>query len=208
MNKSNTTLFAFCALLAFVPFARAGAGTRLQVDFETSPLFSEASFMPGDTVIRSATTTNLTAESMPIAVKAANINNADGLGDTMRITISQGETILSFRSGRSRMALLHGTIFLCVLLQKQVIPIKKRASALIFSLASLAMAPLTRDVRRTVAEEAVVEGVRGVVAGGVLPPFFSPGRGGGQESPILLERFSALLPVVSYRKFLLPSWRM
>ena len=94
MNKSNTTLFAFCALLAFVPFARAGAGTRLQVDFETSPLFSEASFMPGDTVIRSATTTNLTAESMPIAVKAANINNADGLGDTMRITISQGETIL------------------------------------------------------------------------------------------------------------------
>jgi len=93
MNKKLTIIFLF-SLFAFFPHARAEAGTHLQVDFETSPLFSEASFMPGDTVIRFATTTNLTEESIPIAVKAENINNTDGLGDMMSIVISQEGTTL------------------------------------------------------------------------------------------------------------------
>ena len=94
MNNLFTKLFLLSAFLALFPLARAAAETHLQVDFETSPLFSEASFMPGDTVLRSATTTNLTTENIPIAVKAAQVNNADGLGDMMSIVISKGGVTL------------------------------------------------------------------------------------------------------------------
>lgn len=94
MNKKFTTIFLCSALLALLPLARAHAGTHLQVVFEAVPLFSEASFMPGDTVTRSATTSNLTTETIPIAVKAENVENADGLGDMMTITIKEGATTL------------------------------------------------------------------------------------------------------------------
>ncbi len=94
MNKKLIIIYFYFLLLTLVPFNRVHAGTHLQVAFEATPLFSEASFMPGDTVTRSATTTNLTTESIPIAVKAENIQNADGLGDMMTIIIKNGATTL------------------------------------------------------------------------------------------------------------------
>jgi hypothetical protein len=75
MNKlSKTILIAtiavFGATLLLVPSAKAVS--PLYVDFEDTPLFNEADFKPGDSVIRWVRVTNNSGETKPIATEAIN----------------------------------------------------------------------------------------------------------------------------------------
>lgn len=61
-----------------------------EVDFEYDPLFSEANFLPGDSVPRWIKVTNNSTGIFKIATKADNVNNPDGLGDVLNLEIKQG----------------------------------------------------------------------------------------------------------------------
>lgn len=66
----------------------------LIVDFETTPLFSEASFMPGGKVVKWVKVSNNTSDSHTIVVEAINKINPDGLGDFLNLKIKEGGTVL------------------------------------------------------------------------------------------------------------------
>ncbi len=86
-------LFSVIAMAVPVSFAFAQPA-NLVVDFENEPLFSEANFLPGDTVIRWVKVTNNTPETKKIIVEAININDNDGLGDVFNLKIKEGTTLL------------------------------------------------------------------------------------------------------------------
>lgn len=51
----------------------------LVVEFENTPLFKEANFLPGENISRWVKVTNNSSESKNIAVEAINIIDTDGL---------------------------------------------------------------------------------------------------------------------------------
>ena len=66
----------------------------LVVDFETTPLFSEASFMPGGEAVKWVKVSNNTPDSHTIVAEAINKINPDGLGDFLNLKIKDGGTVL------------------------------------------------------------------------------------------------------------------
>jgi len=68
--------------------------SSLVIQFQTTPLFNEASFLPGDSVTRSVIVTNNTVDIQTIGTQAVNINNSDHLGDVMNLVITQGANML------------------------------------------------------------------------------------------------------------------
>src|SRR3989344_660605 len=83
-------LIVFLAL-ANMTYAAPG---DLVVYFETTPLFSEASFMPGEETAKWAKVSNNTSDSHTIVVEAINKINPDGLGDFLNLKIKESETVL------------------------------------------------------------------------------------------------------------------
>ena len=78
-------IFAITALL-WVPSVLA-APVDLEVDFEATPLFNEANFLPGSEISRWAKVKNNTPDSKPIIVEAINESDPDGLADVFEIGI-------------------------------------------------------------------------------------------------------------------------
>lgn len=62
----------------------------LTVQFEKNPLFSEANFLPGDSIARWARVTNNSGQTERIAVEAINVSDPNDLGDALRLEIKQG----------------------------------------------------------------------------------------------------------------------
>lgn len=62
----------------------------LEVDFEYHPLFSQANFLPGDSVTRSIEVTNNSGGIFKIATKIDNLIDDDGLGDFLILEIKEG----------------------------------------------------------------------------------------------------------------------
>jgi hypothetical protein len=85
----KTRAFApFLAVGLMLALPTAATATDLVVDFENTPLFSEANFLPGDTVTRWAKVHNNTESNQHIIVEAINGSDPDGLGDDLLMRIA------------------------------------------------------------------------------------------------------------------------
>lgn len=88
-----TTLVIFLGLTIFaVP--KVSASTNLVVQFQNTPLFSEANFAPGESVTRWVKVINNTTDTQKIATETINENDSDHLASKMDILIKQGEATL------------------------------------------------------------------------------------------------------------------
>src|SRR3989338_9094727 len=81
-------IFAITALL-WAPYILA-APVDLEVDFEATPLFNEANFLPGSEVSRWAKVKNNTTDTKPIIVEVINESDPDGLASVFEIGIYEG----------------------------------------------------------------------------------------------------------------------
>lgn len=68
--------------------------TDLVVDFEVTPLFDEANFLPGTTVSRTAEVTNNTLDSKDIITEAINVSDPDDFGDVLKMSVKEGAAVL------------------------------------------------------------------------------------------------------------------
>lgn len=71
-------------------FAQAQSEDDLIVNFEQSPLFDEANFLPGESVERTVEVKNNTNETKRIAVQAINVSDPDNFGYALNIEITEG----------------------------------------------------------------------------------------------------------------------
>ncbi len=92
-EKIYIILIAISGLLFPVSFALAQTD-NLVAEFEQSPLFSEANFLPGGSVTRWIKVTNNSEETQRIAIEAINVSDPDRLGDVLNLEIKEGETTL------------------------------------------------------------------------------------------------------------------
>lgn len=87
---SKIIKYGFIALLLFGGnFAYAG---NVSVEFERTPLFSEANFLPEDSISRFVKVINNTGSITSSFVRATNVSNRK-LGDFINLKIKKGETI-------------------------------------------------------------------------------------------------------------------
>ncbi len=97
MNKFLKTVLII-SIVFFSNFLLAklaeAASDDLVVEFERSPLFEEANFLPGDSVSRWIKVTNNTSETKRIATEAINVSDPDNLGDVLAFQIKEGEDLL------------------------------------------------------------------------------------------------------------------
>ena len=97
MDKTIKTIFIISIAVLGAGFLFASpvsANGNLVVVFQNTPLFYEASFLPGDTVTRWVQVTNNTAETQKIGTQAIGVDNDDHLGDVMYLEIKQDTTLL------------------------------------------------------------------------------------------------------------------
>jgi len=66
----------------------------LAVQFEGTPLFQEANFLPGEGITRWIKVTNNSGESKGIAIETINENDPDNFASQLNLTIKEGATIL------------------------------------------------------------------------------------------------------------------
>lgn len=86
-----TYIFVIATLiLGFGSFTYAVSSVSVQ--FEKTPLFSEANFLPQDSVTRSVKMTNNTETPLGVSVRATNVVNS-GFGDLVNLKIKQGSII-------------------------------------------------------------------------------------------------------------------
>src|SRR3989344_361934 len=76
------------SLLAVSPAAALAA--NLVVEFENTPLFSEANFLPGSEVTRFAKFPNNATSPQAIIVEAINVSDPDGFGGVLELKITEG----------------------------------------------------------------------------------------------------------------------
>lgn len=86
-TRGNILSGVIIAAALFVVTPARAAPDDLIVEFQATPLFSEANFLPGNDIVRWAKVTNNTADTRPIAVEAINTSDPDGLGDVLDIGI-------------------------------------------------------------------------------------------------------------------------
>jgi len=92
MNKLIKTILI---ISIFLPFAFAQAQVdNLVVEFQQTPLFKEANFLPGEGVSRWIKVTNNSAETHRIAVEAINKNDPDNFASQLNLIIKEGATII------------------------------------------------------------------------------------------------------------------
>ncbi|MFA5095305.1 MAG: fibronectin type III domain-containing protein [Candidatus Paceibacterota bacterium] len=95
MNKIFKKLIYLTIITAiFASFCGQANAEVPTVQFETAPLFGEASFAPGASVSRFVILNNKTSVPHSVITRALNVVNDDGLGDVVHIKIKQGENIL------------------------------------------------------------------------------------------------------------------
>jgi len=96
MNKisKRSKYLILIILLGALSFPLSVFATGLVVDFETTPLFNESNFTPGDLVERWAKVTNTSGETKTIITEAINMIDGDGFGDVLNIEIKEGTTSL------------------------------------------------------------------------------------------------------------------
>lgn len=94
MNK-KILLPIFILVLALMPLGSAHAAPPdLDVQFENTPLFSEANFAPGNTVTRFVKVTNTTNGQKPVQAEAINVADGDALSSQIDFQITEGATTI------------------------------------------------------------------------------------------------------------------
>lgn len=94
MRKFSSKLAALFVLGLLVFPLPASAATTLTVVFEATPLFSEANFMPGDSVTRWVQVTNISGGAVNMGAKLDPFSDPDGLGSQLDTIIKEGATVL------------------------------------------------------------------------------------------------------------------
>jgi hypothetical protein len=92
--KKYNYLLALITLGALVSLPVYAAPDDLVVDFESTPLFSETNFLPGNEVTRSVEVTNNTSESQDIVAEAINVVDPGDFAGALDLIISKGDTEL------------------------------------------------------------------------------------------------------------------
>lgn len=87
----SIAIFGAGFLLTHAVFAQ---DNDLVVQFETTPLFAEANFLPGQDVTRWVKAINNSGQPQRVAVEAINIEDKDSLGNVLNLEIKQGADIL------------------------------------------------------------------------------------------------------------------
>ncbi len=80
----------FGAGVLLVPGVFAQANDNLKVEFEKTPLFEEANFLPGQGITRWVKITNNSDQTQRIAVEAINVSDPSRLGDVLNLEIKEG----------------------------------------------------------------------------------------------------------------------
>ncbi len=94
-NLTLIFIAVFTVSLFFAPTVSAvTTANNLVVEFENTPLFSEANFVPGDGVTRWVKVTNNSQDAKSILIEAINFSNPGNLGDNLELTIKEGSTEL------------------------------------------------------------------------------------------------------------------
>ena len=90
-NLFKTILIISIAVLGagFLFASPVSANGNLVVVFQNTPLFYEASFLPGDTVTRWVQVTNNTTETQQIGTQAINVSDPDHLGNVLNLVITE-----------------------------------------------------------------------------------------------------------------------
>lgn len=95
INKfTKTLIIAVIAVEMSLAGSSYAAPDDLVVEFESAPLFSEANFLPGNTVTKTAEVTNNTGGSREIIAEAINVTDPDDFAGVLNIVISEGESEL------------------------------------------------------------------------------------------------------------------
>ncbi|OHA31902.1 MAG: hypothetical protein A2928_02165 [Candidatus Taylorbacteria bacterium RIFCSPLOWO2_01_FULL_45_15b] len=96
MKKIIFTIFSFVVLTAFSASAsavRAEGEPPIVVTFQSTPLFSEANFLPGNTVTRTITVKNNTGGAWPVYVESINESDEAGFASNIHFEIRKGANI-------------------------------------------------------------------------------------------------------------------
>lgn len=96
-NQINKILITFTAIFGAIFFFTGSvfaAPNDLVVQFQNSPLFSEANFAPGQSVTRWVKVTNNSGSTQKIIVDTINKNDPNHLADQLNVVIKQGEVEL------------------------------------------------------------------------------------------------------------------
>lgn len=100
MKLFNINKFTKISIVVLVVAGMSLTGTSyaapddLVVEFESTPLFSEANFLPGNEVVRYAKVTNNTGSSKDIIAEAINVSDSDDFADALTLVIKEGATEL------------------------------------------------------------------------------------------------------------------
>ena len=81
-------------MVSFGPIIALADENDLVVNFESTPLFSEANFLPGSTITRTVEVINNTLETKEIIAEAINVSDPDDFSGVLNLVISEGETEL------------------------------------------------------------------------------------------------------------------
>jgi len=94
-RRENKIMILPVSLAAlFFGFAAPVLAAELVVDFETTPLFKEGNFLPGNNVSRRVTVTNNDTANHPIDMKFYGVSDPDGLAAQFTFTIKDGATVV------------------------------------------------------------------------------------------------------------------
>jgi len=96
MKTLKTILIFSIAIFGagFLFVSSAKAVDPLVVEFETTPLFSEANFLPGGEITSWARVTNTSGATQRIATQPLNITDLNRLGDVLNLVIKEGDKTL------------------------------------------------------------------------------------------------------------------
>ena len=97
MNKITETILILTAIFGagLIPVSFAFVQTdNLVVEFETTPLYNEANFLPGEEVSRWVKVTNNGGQTQRIAAEVINKNDPDNFASRMNLTIAEGAAVI------------------------------------------------------------------------------------------------------------------
>lgn len=94
MNKILITFITIFGAVFFLSIPSTFAVSSLVVEFQDTPLFNEANFVPGESVSRWVKVLNNSGQAQRIATEAINENDLDNFASQLNLNIKEGETVI------------------------------------------------------------------------------------------------------------------
>jgi len=89
-KRNKILILPILLALSLLGFTAPILAAGLVVDFETTPLFKEGNFLPGNDVSRRVTVTNNDTADHPIDMKFYGVSDPDGLASQFTFTVKNG----------------------------------------------------------------------------------------------------------------------